>query len=637
MSLRTRLFLLFAAVLAVTALAQGLLTHRLAAELSRELGQVALRVGREVVSVFAFQVGTGTELAATATASGASAISPFEEPLQSIEGGPAAGGDPSVPAASAAPAADELSANSLPAHRVLVVRQGSDVVVKRGPPASQPPSWVAAPDETAGETNAAGGPDGDANGDLEAGPNGVASGGLGAGPDGRKLQLSYRFESVQTDDEARVVRREVHTAAAPPAELQLLLERAAGRSAGALADPADVLTLVGPDLHRRIEIPTAGMETALARFRSRLLGGSLALALLAVALAAVVAHRVSRPLGELASAARAVGGGGLGIQVPLPARRQNGGGDEVVAAIAAFNQMSSRLAALDAEARSMRERQHLAELGELARGLAHTLRNPLHGLGLAVDSLAARAVDGEGRELAATARAQIARVDHTVRALLALAGHDGANPEPVELGSLVQGVALEALQDAHGRVAIEVAEVADSSGVAAAGAPVAGALPGRAGAVLCAVPAELRAIVQALVVNAVEASPEGGVVEIAIEPAGAGSERVRLVVADRGSGVPEEVRARLFEPHVTTKAAGSGMGLYLAHRLAVGRYRGELELGDRPGGGTLAVLALADREASPMPAGSAAQEAGVRDAAAASRQSCGETSPAAAAEREVGR
>jgi nitrogen fixation/metabolism regulation signal transduction histidine kinase len=67
------------------------------------------------------------------------------------------------------------------------------------------------------------------------------------------------------------------------------------------------------------------------------------------------------------------------------------------------------------------------------------------------------------------------------------------------------------------------------------------------------------------------------------------------VVADLGV-MDVEVRDRLFTPHVTTKPYGSGMGLYLAHRLATGRYQGHLELVARPGGGTIARLELEGRQ-----------------------------------------
>jgi C4-dicarboxylate-specific signal transduction histidine kinase len=74
---------------------------------------------------------------------------------------------------------------------------------------------------------------------------------------------------------------------------------------------------------------------------------------------------------------------------------------------------------------------------------------------------------------------------------------------------------------------------------------------------------------------------------------------VRVTIDDDGPGLPEEVRARLFTPHLTTKANGSGMGLFLAHRIATARYGGRLELAAREAGGTSAVLELGSRRPGP--------------------------------------
>jgi nitrogen-specific signal transduction histidine kinase len=68
-----------------------------------------------------------------------------------------------------------------------------------------------------------------------------------------------------------------------------------------------------------------------------------------------------------------------------------------------------------------------------------------------------------------------------------------------------------------------------------------------------------------------------------------------LEVDDEGPGLPPEIRQRLFTPHLSTKANGSGMGLFLAHRIAGNRYGGRLELLDLEPTGTRAVLELRDR------------------------------------------
>ena len=336
----------------------------------------------------------------------------------------------------------------------------------------------------------------------------------------------------------------------------------------------DVLFVRGPAMQRRIPIPNAAIATTLDRFGSRLLLGNVALLAAGLLGAAVMAHRLTRPLSSLTAAAERIGSGELGAAVEVgPAARA----DEVGRAITAFNRMSARLAELDRENRRLAAAEQFSELGEVARGLAHSLRNPLNALGLAIEQA------GAAPEVVESSRRQIRRMDSALRSFLTLASAGSAQAETVDLAQLAREVALEALQDGGGRVRIDVEA-------------------GGAGAFsVSAVPAELKAVLQALVVNAVEASPAGGRVAIRVERSAAG---VCLTIDDEGGGLSAEVRERLFEPHVTTKPHGSGMGLFLAHRLVSGRYGGDLRLEARSGasGGTRATLAVGDR-LQPLEAG----------------------------------
>lgn len=322
---------------------------------------------------------------------------------------------------------------------------------------------------------------------------------------------------------------------------------------------------------RRIPIPSGGVESAIERYSRRLLTGALGLLLLVLLGTALVVHRTTAPLARLASVAQRLGEGELGERIGPVA----GAGSEVTTAIEAFDRMSVRLAELDAEARQLREREHLGELGEVARAVAHSLRNPLNALGLSVDRWAREGSSPEAAELARGARQQIRRLDASIRSILALAadrgGEAGTAGEVVDLGRLCRDVALEAAQDDAGRVGVAV-EVEGR--------------PMLAGAVA----AELRSIVQALVVNALEASPDGATVRVAAHQAD--DDSVIVEVEDRGTGIAAELRPRLFAPHVTTKPTGSGMGLFIAQRLASSRYGGRVELLDREGGGTIARLTL---------------------------------------------
>jgi signal transduction histidine kinase len=275
--------------------------------------------------------------------------------------------------------------------------------------------------------------------------------------------------------------------------------------------------------------------------------------------AGVLANRVTRPLRGLADGAEAVGRGEFGFQVPITAT------GEVGELQRSFNTMSARLAELETERDRWREREHLAQLGDLSRGLAHTVRNPLNTLGLAVEELATGAQNRD--DLVVTARSQIRRIDQWLRSFLALGAEDAAEPTAEDFGDLARAVVFEAVQ--QGRP-VEIHH-ADHD------------VPVRV------VATAVRAALANLLENASDVTPDGTpvVVEVRRE-----DDLGVVSIRDRGPGLPEDVRQRLFEPHVTTKVGGSGMGLFLARQLLVGMHGGILEVDDHPDGGTIALVKL---------------------------------------------
>ncbi len=312
----------------------------------------------------------------------------------------------------------------------------------------------------------------------------------------------------------------------------------------------------------RIPIPVAPAVAELAATQRQ--GLVLGAGLLAVGLVAsgVMAKRMARPLRDLAARAERLGEGELGATVAVTASGEVGDLQR------AFNRMSARLAELETERERWREREHLAQLGDLSRGLAHTLRNPLNTLGLAVEELAGPDPATDSAQLVATARAQIGRIDRWLKSFLALGAGEAAAVEIVALAETVRAAVLEST-----RPGVEVALTVDDEEVAVA-----------------VVASALRAALANLLENALEALPATGPVEVRV---GRRDELAVVTVADRGPGLDEAVRARLFSPHVTTKSGGAGMGLFLARQLVVGMHGGRLEVAARDGGGTVATVLLA--------------------------------------------
>jgi signal transduction histidine kinase len=100
--------------------------------------------------------------------------------------------------------------------------------------------------------------------------------------------------------------------------------------------------------------------------------------------------------------------------------------------------------------------------------------------------------------------------------------------------------------------------------------------------------ASLKQVWLNLLQNALEASPEGGRIRVALAVEGG---RARVTIADDGAGIPPDVLARVGEPFFTTRAQGTGLGLHLSRQLVQGA-GGTLELASRPGTGTTLQVVL---------------------------------------------
>jgi signal transduction histidine kinase len=107
-------------------------------------------------------------------------------------------------------------------------------------------------------------------------------------------------------------------------------------------------------------------------------------------------------------------------------------------------------------------------------------------------------------------------------------------------------------------------------------------------------PAKLRQAVLNLIANAVQIGGDG--VSVRVETAAAAG-RARVTVADDGPGVPAELASRLFEPFVTARPGGTGLGLAVS-RHWVARHGGTLRIESTPGEGTCVRVALPLRRAS---------------------------------------
>jgi len=193
----------------------------------------------------------------------------------------------------------------------------------------------------------------------------------------------------------------------------------------------------------------------------------------------------------------------------------------------------------------LRHADRLAILGRLAAGVAHELGTPLSVIRLHAQLLASGEVADptEVRQSAQGVVEQCDRMSGLLRRLLDFARAREAMPTPMELGPLARST-LDL-----------VAPMARKLDVALTGPRP--ATPAR----VLGVRGELQQVLLNLVVNAMQAMPDGGSVAVSVEARGP---RVHLVVADDGPGIPADDLPRIFEPFYTTKDEGVGTGLGLS-------------------------------------------------------------------------
>jgi len=311
--------------------------------------------------------------------------------------------------------------------------------------------------------------------------------------------------------------------------------------------------------------PTAPADDAIAVLRLTALAlGGLGV-LLAIVLGIVWSHQVSAPVERLAAVSERLSRGEWDDPVELESVR------ELRSLVDALERMRLDLRRYRDHLRAS-ERQ--AAYGQMARRVAHEIKNPLTPIALSVAGLQRahdRGQPGFDQVLQETVRTVGEEVQR-LKTLLQEFGELGRFPPPrptrFDVGELLGDLASLHAHDV------------DAGRLACRRPP--GALP------VDADRDQIRRALLNLVQNGLDAAGESGHVTLA---ASAEGDRVRIAVSDDGPGLDDEQRAQLFVPGFTTKTHGSGLGLTLVERI-VAEHGGTLDVTSAPGRGTTFVLHL---------------------------------------------
>lgn len=330
------------------------------------------------------------------------------------------------------------------------------------------------------------------------------------------------------------------------------------------------LPLTGKDNQMLAVLLVGNSQQIYAEFRNQIRSAALLAAgaglLLAIVLSSLTAARVTRPVEELARAAREVAGGQWNTQVEINSY------DEIGELAASFNRMTRDL--IEHRERLV-QTERVAAWREFARRLAHELKNPLFPLQLTVENLLRARGQGDPqfdeifRESASTLLAEIANLKSIIGRFSDFSKMPQPQLQPVQLNDVLESV-LKLFQ-------AQLAKNAITCKCDFCSEPV-----------VSGDPELLHRAISNLISNAIEAMPQGGTLTLRTSQ----NEWItQIAISDTGRGLTPEESVRLFTPYYTSKLNGTGLGLAIVQSI-VSDHGGKVSASSEPSRGTTFIIEL---------------------------------------------
>ena len=302
---------------------------------------------------------------------------------------------------------------------------------------------------------------------------------------------------------------------------------------------------------------------------------ALAILMISAVLAPFMAHGLTRPIHDLVGAMDRIGRGEPISTLATPSD------PEMAYLVRSFNRMAAEL---DRSRQELRRAERLAAWQEVARRVAHEIKNPLTPIQFALHRLKRELAGGESSGEGATRGEGPDRIGESLDAILGEV--ETLRHMAEEFSQLAKLPTPELRPVDAGRLLCEVIDLYRGPQVTCH-ADIDPHLPA-----IQADPRLLRQVLTNLFKNALEAMGGAGRLEVrASASANGANPNIMIEIADSGPGVAADLIDRVGEPYVTTKKGGSGLGLALVSKI-VADHRGRFELRNRPEGGAVARVIL---------------------------------------------